>query len=116
MMARNNKYGLRDALGRLTIASIAIMRGCDCGDVLIGPRCTDVSAIKALHKLVTLASASARGSGTAGGKGWVDRDPPVVKLKVLSARRKVELLRLLRSRRSSEAPIWSSSRRAQHLL
>ena len=50
------------------------------------------------------------------GKGWVDRDPPVVKLKVLSARRKVELLRLLRSRRSSEAPIWSSSRRAQHLL
>jgi len=50
------------------------------------------------------------------GKGWVDRDPPVVKLKVLSTRRKDELLRLLRSRRSSGAQILPSSRRAQHLL
>ncbi|HXG48827.1 MAG TPA: hypothetical protein VNO52_14480, partial [Methylomirabilota bacterium] len=50
--------------------------------------------------------------GTSNGKGWVDRDPPVVKLKVLSARRKDELLRLLRRRRSSGAQILPSSRRA----
>jgi hypothetical protein len=40
----------------------------------------------------------------------------VVKLKVLSTRRKVELLRLLRRRRSSGAQNLPSSRRAQHLL
>src|SRR5579883_637347 len=29
------------------------------------------------------------------GKGWVHRDPPIVKIKVLSTRRKLELNRLL---------------------
>jgi len=46
------------------------------------------------------------------GKGWVDRDPPVVKLKVLSTRRKDELLRLLRRRRSNGTENLPSSRRA----
>jgi len=50
------------------------------------------------------------------GKGWGHRDPPVVKLKVLSTRRKDELLRLLRRSRSSGAKNLPSSRRAQHLL
>jgi hypothetical protein len=40
------------------------------------------------------------------GKGWVDRDPPVVKLKVLSARRKGELLRLLRGRAAPCGKRW----------
>jgi hypothetical protein len=50
------------------------------------------------------------------GKSWVDRDPPVVKLKVLSTRRKDELLLLLRRSRSNGAQNLPSSRRAQHLL
>ena len=50
------------------------------------------------------------------GKGWVDRDPLVVKLKVLSTRRKVEMLRLLREQASSGAQNLPPSRRAQHLL
>ncbi len=50
------------------------------------------------------------------GKGWVDRDPPVVKINVLSTRRMLELLRLLRSRRSSGAKFLPPSAGAQLLL
>jgi hypothetical protein len=50
------------------------------------------------------------------GKGWVDRDPPVVKINVMSTRRKRELLLLLRRSRSSRAKNLPSSRRAQHLF
>jgi hypothetical protein len=46
------------------------------------------------------------------GKGWVDRDPPVVKINVLSTRRKEELLLLLRRSRSSGTKTLPSSRRA----
>jgi len=50
------------------------------------------------------------------GKGWVDRDPPVVKLKVMSTRRKQELLRILRNSRSSGANPLPSSQSAHRLL
>jgi hypothetical protein len=50
------------------------------------------------------------------GKGWGHRDPLVVKIKVMSTRRKDELLRLLRRRRSSGAPNLPSFAGAQHLL
>jgi len=60
------------------------------------------------------AHASAKIEGL--GKGWVDRDPSVVKIKVLSTRRKVELLRLLRNSCSGAAPLLASCAGAQHLL
>src|SRR5262245_59280347 len=37
------------------------------------------------------------------GKGWVDRDPPIVKIKVLSARRKDELKKLFSEVRRAAA-------------
>ncbi len=50
------------------------------------------------------------------GKDWGHRDPLVVKLKVLSPRRRMELLRLLRRRRSRGAKNLPPSAGAQHLL
>ena len=50
------------------------------------------------------------------GKGWVDRDPSIVKIKVLSVCRKKELLLLLWRSRSSGAKILPSFAGAQHLF